>query len=275
MRSGREYFSGRIDEVKVYNRALTAAEITTDMNSGGTTPPARITLTSPAANAVITGSTVNVTYTTTGDTSQATYAALRLDSGTTTFVPVSGGTAQFTGVAAGAHTLNAWLATADQNKITGSDSSAVAFTAQAVAGPKMTFTAPANNSTVTGSSVTVSFATAGDLTEANHIHLSLDGGSEMMVMSLTGSVQLDSIAQGFTPLTGYVVRGRSLEDHRLGCSADHFQRGCSATATRSEFVLAREQCRRQHQHGNGGVQHLGRYQCGQSRARPPRQRFGA
>ena len=32
-----EYFAGRIDEVRVYNRALTAAEIQTDM----TTPSAR------------------------------------------------------------------------------------------------------------------------------------------------------------------------------------------------------------------------------------------
>jgi hypothetical protein len=33
-----EYFAGLIDEVRIYNRALTAAELTTDMNapvSGG------------------------------------------------------------------------------------------------------------------------------------------------------------------------------------------------------------------------------------------------
>ncbi|TMR92174.1 LamG domain-containing protein, partial [Nonomuraea basaltis] len=28
-----EYFSGLIDEVRVYNKALTAAQITTDMNT--------------------------------------------------------------------------------------------------------------------------------------------------------------------------------------------------------------------------------------------------
>jgi Concanavalin A-like lectin/glucanases superfamily/Bacterial Ig-like domain len=38
-----EYFAGRIDDVRIYNRALTAAEIQTDMSTpvsgGGTTPP--------------------------------------------------------------------------------------------------------------------------------------------------------------------------------------------------------------------------------------------
>jgi hypothetical protein len=28
-----EYFAGSIDEVRIYNRALTAAQITTDMNT--------------------------------------------------------------------------------------------------------------------------------------------------------------------------------------------------------------------------------------------------
>ena len=60
-----EYFSGLIDEVRVYNRALTVAEIQTDMNapvapaSGDTTPPTA-QITAPAAGASVTG-TVTVT----------------------------------------------------------------------------------------------------------------------------------------------------------------------------------------------------------------------
>jgi glucose/arabinose dehydrogenase len=52
-----EYFSGLIDEVRVYNRALTASEIGTDMNtpvapsSGDSTPPTA-QITSPPAGAV-------------------------------------------------------------------------------------------------------------------------------------------------------------------------------------------------------------------------------
>ena len=59
-----EYFSGLIDEVRVHNRALTQAEIQTEMNtaiggvSGDTTPPT-VTMTSPAAGS-LTG-TVKIT----------------------------------------------------------------------------------------------------------------------------------------------------------------------------------------------------------------------
>src|SRR5205085_8307352 len=56
-----EYFAGRIDEVRIYNRPLSVTEITTDMNtpilsgsSSDTTPPA-VAITAPAAGAVITG----------------------------------------------------------------------------------------------------------------------------------------------------------------------------------------------------------------------------
>jgi hypothetical protein len=56
-----EYFAGLIDEVRIYNRALTAAEIQTDMNTviGGapptdTTPPT-VSMTAPTAGATVSG----------------------------------------------------------------------------------------------------------------------------------------------------------------------------------------------------------------------------
>ncbi len=60
-----EHFSGVIDEVRVYNRALTAAEIQADRNTpiGGTadTGPPTVTSVVPAANAVGVSPTVSVT----------------------------------------------------------------------------------------------------------------------------------------------------------------------------------------------------------------------
>ncbi|PYN28692.1 MAG: hypothetical protein DMD98_21940, partial [Candidatus Rokuibacteriota bacterium] len=54
-----ENFAGRIDEVRIYNRALSAAEIQTDMNTGAggpppsdTTPPT-VAVTAPAAGATV------------------------------------------------------------------------------------------------------------------------------------------------------------------------------------------------------------------------------
>lgn len=63
-----EYFRGSIDEVRIYNRALSAGEITTDMNTavGGTTPPTdttvpMISITSPTSSATYATSTTPVT----------------------------------------------------------------------------------------------------------------------------------------------------------------------------------------------------------------------
>jgi hypothetical protein len=56
-----EYFTGRIDDLRIYNRALSLAEISTDMNTavGGTPPPdttpPTVAMTSPAAGAAVFG----------------------------------------------------------------------------------------------------------------------------------------------------------------------------------------------------------------------------
>jgi len=57
-----EFFAGRIDEVRIYNRALGTAEIQNDMNTavGGTPPPPdtippSVTLTGPAGGSTVTG----------------------------------------------------------------------------------------------------------------------------------------------------------------------------------------------------------------------------
>jgi hypothetical protein len=55
-----EYFSGLIDEVRIYNRALSAAEIQTDMNTlvgGGDTSAPTVSITAPADGATVTGPT--------------------------------------------------------------------------------------------------------------------------------------------------------------------------------------------------------------------------
>ena len=53
-----QYFSGRIDEVRIYNTALTAAQVQTDMNtaiggSAGDTQPPTVSITSPPNNAQV------------------------------------------------------------------------------------------------------------------------------------------------------------------------------------------------------------------------------
>ena len=74
-----EYFAGLIDEVRVYNRALTAGEITTDMNAaiGGAPAPAMVTvpdlsgMTRTQAESAITGAQLSV-----GTVTEANHASV-------------------------------------------------------------------------------------------------------------------------------------------------------------------------------------------------------
>ena len=57
---GNNPFSGLIDEVRIYNQALTAAQVSTDMNTplaagGDSTPPAGVAVTAPGAGATVSG----------------------------------------------------------------------------------------------------------------------------------------------------------------------------------------------------------------------------
>ena len=189
--------------MKIYNRALTVTEIAADM--AGTTTPPRVTITAPAAGATITGKTVNVSYSTSGDTSQAAFVAVKLDSGTPTYVPLAG-SAQFTNVAFGAHTLNAWLARADQTKIDNTDATAVSFSTVAPPPPVLSITAPANNSSIAGTTASVTYGVTGDLTEAHHVVFTLDGGAPLSVTTLSGTMQIDALSLGTHTITGYVAR---------------------------------------------------------------------
>ena len=199
-----EYFAGLIDEAHVYNRALSAAEVTTDMNLSAPPSSPRLTITSPANNATIASSSVSVAFTTSGDISQANLVALKLDSGAITYAPLTS-PVQLTGIAAGVHSLNGFLARSDQSKITGSDASAISFTTTSNT-PKLNITAPVNGSTITGTTINVSYSTSGDLAVADHVNIRLDGGPDMRVQALSGAMQIDSVAAGAHTLTGYVAR---------------------------------------------------------------------
>ena len=143
-------------------------------------------------------------FTTSGDISQANLVALKLDSGAIMYAPLTS-PVQLTGIAAGVHSLNGFLARSDQSKITGSDASAIAFTTTSNT-PKLNITAPANGSTITGTTINVSYSTSGDLAVADHVNIRLDGGSDMRVQALSGAMQIDSVAAGSHTLTGYVAR---------------------------------------------------------------------
>jgi hypothetical protein len=169
-----EYFTGRIDEVRIYNNALTQAQIQTDMATpvvGGpdTTPPTAA-MTAPANNAVVRGSaTVSATA---SDNVAVVGVQFKLDGvnlgaeDTTAPYSVAWDTAT---AANGGHTLTAVARDAAGNSVT---TTAVNVTVDNAA-PTAAVTAPASAATIVGTT-TVS-ATASDNVAVVGVQFKLDG----------------------------------------------------------------------------------------------------
>ena len=175
-----EYFNGRIDEVRIYDRALSATEIATDMatpigNVGAGAP--KLVLTLPAEGATIQGTTVDGGYATTGNLAEVHHVHLQVDAEEVVDEPGLDGLFQLSAVHVGSHALNGWLVRADHSKIAESDASTIHF--QNLAGssdpvaPTVSVSAPQAGSTVTG--VTTLTAAAQDNVGVYGVQFKLDG----------------------------------------------------------------------------------------------------
>jgi hypothetical protein len=116
-----EYFTGLIDEVRVYNRALSVGEIQSDMATAVGSGGPRLTITQPAESASVVGPTIAIAYTTAGDLTGVDHVHFQLDSSPEVMDLTLDGASNLTNVAAGSHVLRGYLARADHSKITGTD----------------------------------------------------------------------------------------------------------------------------------------------------------
>ena len=200
-----DYFAGRIDELRIYRRVLTAAEIRADMDtaigSADITPPS-VDVATPAAGATVTG-TIGVTATATDDTA-VTGVQFLLDGiplgaeDTTSPYAVTWDTRSATNTT---HTLSARARDASGNVGVATD------VGVAVANPPtLTITSPPAGGSITGSTLDVAYSTAGDLTGVDHVHFRLDNGAELMDTSFDGVFQLTGVAPGAHVLDGHLVR---------------------------------------------------------------------
>ncbi len=178
--SGGFFHNGRVDDVRIYNRALTATEINTDMNTplgnaGGDTTPPTVALTAPAD-----GSTVNATVTVSANASDNTGVVgvqFLLDGNplgaedTTSPYSVSWNTTTATNAS---HALTARARDATGNTATSTARTVtVNNTPSDTTPPTVALTAPADGSTV-NATVTVS-ANASDNTGVVGVQFLLDG----------------------------------------------------------------------------------------------------
>jgi hypothetical protein len=181
-----DYFNGRIDEVRVYNRALSSAEIQTDMTqpvAGAVPDGPKLVVTSPTPGVAIQGGSVDAVYSTTGSLTEVHHAQFQIDGGSVSEDPSFDGAHQLAGVHVGSHTLNGWLVRSDHSKIAGSDATPVSFSNVADPSdptpPTAAISFPASGATVSG--VTTVAADAFDNVGVDGVQLRLDGvglGSE-------------------------------------------------------------------------------------------------
>ena len=178
-----EFFDGVIDEVRVYNKALTAAQVTSDMNTAivNTPPPPDTTnpsvaLTAPANGATVSGAAVPLTATASDNVGvqSVQFRVNGSDLGAADTTSPYATTWDTTGLANGNYTLSAVARDAAGNTATSSVVVTVSNAAPDTTPPNVSMTAPANGATVSGTSVAVA-ASASDNVGVQSVQFKLDG----------------------------------------------------------------------------------------------------
>jgi hypothetical protein len=104
-------------------------------------------------------------------------------------------------VSAGSHLL-----TARARDTSGNVATSAVHTVTVV--PRLTITAPASGASVSGPTVSITYATSGDLVGAgvHHVHFTLDGVTTLMDFTVDGSFQFPNVTPGNHVLTAVLVR---------------------------------------------------------------------
>ena len=206
--SGVRYFAGTIDEVRVYNRALTATEIQVDMATpvGGATPPdttpPSASVTAPAQGAIVSG--IVTLQASASDDVQVAGVRFLVDGGAIgsedTSAPYSAGLDTRT-LSNGSHTIAVLARDASGNQAT---SPAVTVTVDNP--PQLVITSPAQGQTVPGTTLGITYTTVGDLNGVDHVHFRLNANPEVMDLTLDGVYQMANVPAGASILYGWLVR---------------------------------------------------------------------
>lgn len=163
------------------------------------TNPPSVSLLSPLDGATIQGDQVTLQWQSSGTLDNVEHVDLQLDSNPAITRPELNGSYTFTGVTPGAHTLSIHLVDANHIDLPNPEATdSISFTTQAVSTdpPTIIITSPANNATLTGTSLTVTWQTSGDMSVADHVHVSLDGNGHTSVFDLNGSLTFNGVAEG-------------------------------------------------------------------------------
>jgi concanavalin A-like lectin/glucanase superfamily protein/galactose oxidase-like protein/Big-like domain-containing protein len=202
-----EFFDGRLDEVRIYNRALTAAEIQTDMKTPLGAPdvtPPTASITSPSDGATVAG-VVTVTANVSDDRSVAGVQLVvdGLPSGAEDLVAPFQFTWDTRSMPNGSHTLSVLARDG-----AGNQGGSPLITTTVVNLPRLQITQPIDGTTIRSTLVNIAYTVLGDSSGVgvDHVHFQVDGGPEIMDTTFDGQFEIDGVAAGPHTLDGFLVR---------------------------------------------------------------------
>jgi len=172
----------------------------------GTPPPPTVNILAPTNGATITGTSFIAQWQATGDLTGVDHVHVQLDDEPVQMSPNLTGALTFNNVLPGNHTLTVTLVDSGDGDLTNPEATdSVSFTTEEAVGtpPTITITNPANNSTIVGDTINVSWASTGDLSTVNHVHIQLDDEVPTMNMNLNGSTTLGPLVPGTYTITVY------------------------------------------------------------------------
>lgn len=201
-----EFFNGLIDDIRIYNVALTQSEIQSDMNTpvANDTVAPTVSVTAPTGGATVSGSAVNLAATATDNVGVAG-VQFKIDGtnvGSEDTTSPHSITWNSLSVPNGAHTVTAVARDAAGNQTT---SAVVNITVNNPA--VLIITQPTEGQNISGTTVNISYNFTGDPTGVNHAHFRLDGGTTVMDLDGDGSYAINNVAPGSHNLVGVIARG--------------------------------------------------------------------
>jgi O-glycosyl hydrolase len=227
----KEYFTGVLDEIRVYNRALSQSEIQTDMATPLSAATPIVSLTNPGPGTTVSG-TITVSagaYANAG----ITKVQFKLD-GANLGPALSAGPYTYSWntstVANGNHTLTAVATDANGNSTT---SAPVTVTvSNGVSGPSVSITSPTNGATVS-STITVS-ANASSSVGISSVQFKLDGanlGPALTTSPYTYSWNTTTVGNGSHTLTAVATDTNGISTTSAGVTVSVQNGGTGITLT--------------------------------------------
>ena len=162
-----------------------------------------LTITSPQEGGKVQGTTLEVTYTLSGDISVIDHVHLKLDNLPEVRDPEKDGRHTFSGLGIGSHTIYAYGADTSHSKIPSTEYTVHFQVEQGNGQPTLKITNPQEGQNMIDSNVEVTYTLSGDISVIDHVHLKLDNLPEVKDPEKDGRYTFSGLGIGSHTIYAY------------------------------------------------------------------------